>query len=118
MTNEEKFRAGTVVYKDDDGDYVCELWEASTRHPDVVYHMNADGEYKKSGLRSSFLSFQVGRRPAREYFCLLIMAGPTTGEEARASKFFHLWQFFPPIPPFTSQSALSQNWRYMAPRAM
>lgn len=22
MTNEEKFRAGTVVYKDDDGDYV------------------------------------------------------------------------------------------------
>lgn len=37
MTNEEKFRAGTVVYKDDDGDY-------------VVYHMNADGKYKKSGL--------------------------------------------------------------------
>ena len=50
MTNEEKFRAGTVVYKDDDGDYVCELWEASTRHPDVIYHMNADGKYKKSGL--------------------------------------------------------------------
>ena len=50
MTNEEKFRAGTVVYKDDDGDYVCELWEASTHHPDVVYHMNADGKYKKSGL--------------------------------------------------------------------
>lgn len=48
MTNEEKFRAGTVVYKDDDGDYVCELWEASTRHPDVVYHMNADGKYKKA----------------------------------------------------------------------
>lgn len=53
--NEEKFRAGTVIYKDDDGDYVCELWEASTHHPDVVYHMNADGKYKKSGLRSSFL---------------------------------------------------------------
>lgn len=53
MTNEEKFRAGTVVYKDDDGDYVCELWEASTRHPDVVYHMNADGKYKKSGLIST-----------------------------------------------------------------
>lgn len=114
MTNEEKFRAGTVVYKDDDGDYVCELWEASTHHPDVVYHMNADGKYKKSGLRSSFL----GRRLARECFYPLIMAGPTTGEEARASKFFHLWQFFPPIPPFTSQSALSQNWHYMAPRAM
>lgn len=51
MTNEEKFRAGTVVYKDDDGDYV---WEASTRHPDVVYHMNADGKYKKSGLYEVF----------------------------------------------------------------
>ena len=50
MTNEEKFRAGTVVYKDDDGDYVCELWGASTRHPDVVYHMNADGEYRKGYL--------------------------------------------------------------------
>lgn len=49
MTNEEKFRAGTVVYKDD----VCELWEASTHHPDVVYHMNADGKYKKSGLIST-----------------------------------------------------------------
>lgn len=48
MTNEEKFRAGTVVYKDDDGDYVCELWEASTRHPD------ADGKYKKSGLYEVF----------------------------------------------------------------
>lgn len=39
---EEKFRAGTVVYKDDKGD--C------THHPDAVYHMNADGKYKKSGL--------------------------------------------------------------------
>lgn len=28
---------------------------ASTHHPDVVYHMNADGKYKKSGLCSSFL---------------------------------------------------------------
>ena len=55
MTNEEKFRAGTVVYKDDDGDYVCELWEASTRHPDVVYHMNADGKYKKSGFSNKIL---------------------------------------------------------------
>ena len=50
MTNEEKFRAGIVVYKDNNNDYVCDLWGASTRHPDAVYHMNADGEYKKSGL--------------------------------------------------------------------
>lgn len=38
----------------------CELWEASTHHPDVVYHMNADGKYKKSGLRSSFLLLWPG----------------------------------------------------------
>lgn len=50
MTNEEKFRAGVVVYKDDNDDYVCELWGASTRHPDAVYHMNADGEYRKGYL--------------------------------------------------------------------
>lgn len=50
MTNEEKFRAGIVVYKDSKDDYVCELWESSTRHPDSVYHMNADDEYMKSGL--------------------------------------------------------------------
>lgn len=50
MTNEEKFRAGVVVYKDDKNDYVCELWGASTRHPDAVYHMNADGKYLKGDL--------------------------------------------------------------------
>ena len=46
----ESNRESITVSCDDDGDYVCELWEASTRHPDVVYHMNADGKYKKSGL--------------------------------------------------------------------
>lgn len=52
MTNEEKFRAGIVVYKNDEDDYICELWEASTHHPDTIYHMNADEKYIKSGLYS------------------------------------------------------------------
>ena len=50
MTIEEKFRKGIVVYKDEEDDYVCELWGASTKHPDSIFHMNGDGEYKKSGL--------------------------------------------------------------------
>ena len=50
MTNEEKFKKGIVVYKNDENDYVCELWGASTKHPDSVFHMNHDGKYKKSGL--------------------------------------------------------------------
>ena len=50
MTIEEKFRKGIVVYKNEENDYVCELWGASTKHPDSIFHMNADGEYKKSGL--------------------------------------------------------------------
>ena len=50
MTIEEKFRKGIVVYKNEENDYVCELWGASTKHPDSIFHMNSDGEYKKSGL--------------------------------------------------------------------
>ena len=50
MTNEEKFKKGIVVYKNEKNDYVCELWEASTKHPDSIFHMNGDGKYKKSGL--------------------------------------------------------------------
>ena len=50
MTNEEKFKKGIVVYKNEENDYVCELWEASTKHPDSIFHMNHDGKYKKSGL--------------------------------------------------------------------
>ena len=41
MTNEEKFRKGIVIYKTDD-DVVCELWGASTKHPDLIYSMNQD----------------------------------------------------------------------------
>lgn len=49
MTNEEKFRQGYVVYKKDD-DYICELWGASTKHPDSIHRMNSDKRYIKSGL--------------------------------------------------------------------
>ena len=50
MTNEEKFKKGIVVYKNKENDYVCELWGASTKHPDSIFHMNRDGKYKKNGL--------------------------------------------------------------------
>lgn len=39
MTIEDKFRQGTVVYKNDEGNYVLELWGGSTKHPDCVFHM-------------------------------------------------------------------------------
>lgn len=39
MTNEEKFREGNVLYKDNNGNYVLELWSASTKHPDSVFYM-------------------------------------------------------------------------------
>ena len=28
------------VYKNNENDYVCELWAASTKHPDSIFHMN------------------------------------------------------------------------------
>lgn len=39
MTNEEKFRAGKVLYKDENGQYVLELWGGSTKHPDSIFFM-------------------------------------------------------------------------------
>ena len=50
MTKEEKFKKGIVVYKNKENDYVCELWGASTKHPDSIFHMNHNVKYKKSGL--------------------------------------------------------------------
>jgi hypothetical protein len=32
------------VYKNNENDYVCELWAASTKHPDSVFHMK---DFKK-----------------------------------------------------------------------
>lgn len=43
MTNEEKFKKGIVIYTTDD-DVICELWGASTKHPDVTYSMSRDIE--------------------------------------------------------------------------
>ena len=43
MTNEEKFKKGIVIYTTGD-DVICELWGASTKHPDVTYSMNRDIE--------------------------------------------------------------------------
>lgn len=39
MTIDEKFRQGKVLYKNDEGNYVLELWGGSTKHPDSVFHM-------------------------------------------------------------------------------
>ena len=50
MTNAEKLAKGIVVYKNDENDYVCEMWGGSTKHADVIYHMNYDKKYRKSGL--------------------------------------------------------------------
>lgn len=46
MTNEEKFAKGIVVYKNDADDYVLELWGASTKHPDSIFHMKYDKKFK------------------------------------------------------------------------
>ena len=36
MTLEERFASGIVV-KELDNDYICELWGASTKHPDASF---------------------------------------------------------------------------------
>ena len=43
MTNEEKFASGIVVEKIDN-DYVCELWGASTKHPDSKFYYSEWGD--------------------------------------------------------------------------
>lgn len=40
MTNEEKFKKGIVVYQDEKGDYILELWAASTKHPDSMFRFS------------------------------------------------------------------------------
>ena len=40
MTNEQKFAQGTVLYKNDENDYVLELWNSSTKHPDSIFYFS------------------------------------------------------------------------------
>ena len=47
MTNEEKFKKGIVVYQGEDGDYILELWAASTKHPDSIFRFS---NFKKSDI--------------------------------------------------------------------
>lgn len=42
MTKEERFASGIVVEKIDN-DYVCELWGASTKHPDSKFYYSEWG---------------------------------------------------------------------------
>ena len=44
MSIEEKFTQGQVLYKNDNGDYVLELWGGSTKHPDSVFHYSDWGD--------------------------------------------------------------------------
>lgn len=41
MLTKRKFSAGTVVYQNESGDYVLELWGASTKHPDSIFFFSA-----------------------------------------------------------------------------
>ena len=43
MTNEERFASGIIVEKIDN-DYVCELWGASTKHPDARFRYSEWGD--------------------------------------------------------------------------
>ena len=43
MTLEEKFASRIVVEKIDD-DYICELWGASTKHPDARFRYSEWGD--------------------------------------------------------------------------
>ena len=40
MTIEQKFTQGTVLYKNDENDYVLELWGGSTKHPDSIFYFS------------------------------------------------------------------------------
>ena len=42
MTNEEKFASRIIVEKVDN-DYICELWGASTKHPDARFRYSEWG---------------------------------------------------------------------------
>ena len=65
MTNEEKFAKGIVIYKTED-DVVCELWSASTKHPDLIYSMNQDIK------NDSFVRCQFADNPNYDIFQWLL----------------------------------------------
>lgn len=56
MTNTEKFAKGIIVERIDD-DYVCELWGASTKHPDSSFRYS-DWEDKSSFIEDEYQIFQ------------------------------------------------------------
>ena len=56
MTNEEKFSKGIVIYKTED-DVICELWGASTKHPDEKFYYS-DWEDKTPFIEDKYQIFQ------------------------------------------------------------
>lgn len=56
MTLEEKFASGIIV-EEVNGDYVCELWDASTKHPDASFRYS-EWEDKSPYLEDEYQIFQ------------------------------------------------------------
>ena len=56
MTLEEKFASRIIVEKIDD-DYICELWGASTKHPDASFRYS-EWEDKSPYLEDEYQVFQ------------------------------------------------------------
>lgn len=56
MTLEEKFASRIIVEKIDD-DYICELWGASTKHPDANFRYS-EWEDKSPYLEDEYQIFQ------------------------------------------------------------
>ena len=50
-------KSGIKVYKDETKGYVCELWGASTKHPDSVFFYN-DWEFKTDLFEDELQIFQ------------------------------------------------------------
>ena len=97
MTNEEKFKKGIVVYKTKD-DTVCELWNASTKHPDSIFYFS---DFKKTPFVdeehqvfqwllecASKLTFPMHAKELVEY----ALKNYVTWEKAQFSLGFFVWR--------------------------
>lgn len=57
MTIHEKFSKGIVVYKNENDDYILELWGSSTKHPDSLFRYS-DWENKSNMFSTEDQIFQ------------------------------------------------------------
>lgn len=56
MSLEKKFTSGIIV-EERENDYVCELWGASTKHPDSIFYYS-DWEDKSPYFEDKYQVFQ------------------------------------------------------------